>query len=117
MNARRPYDVALLEVPVTRGASRADGPQTSRDAGRSMSGAVLRDQQRLVLGAVAHLGTATAWEVHSKACNLVQQSVISKRLGELVALGMVRPTGATRPGSSQRSQIVYEVTEAGSAAA
>lgn len=82
-----------------------------------MDGQVLRDQQRLVLGAVAHLGTATAWEVHSKVCTLIQQNVVSKRLGELVELGMVRPTGATRPGCSSRSQIVYEATEAGRLAA
>ena len=104
-------------MSTTYGTSRSTDPQTSHDAGRSLFGSILRDQQRLVLGAVAHLGTATAWEVHSKVCTLVQQNVVAKRLGELVTLGMVRPTGATRPGSSQRQQIVYEATDAGRSAA
>lgn len=103
-------------MTTTYGTSRSTDPRTSHVAGRTLFGSILRDQQRLVLGAVAHLGTATAWEVHSKVCTLVQQNVVAKRLGELVELGMVRPTGATRPGSSHRNQTVYEVTEAGRAA-
>lgn len=108
---------SLFDAPVARGASRASDPATSRDAGRSMSGAVLRVQQRQVLRAVAWLGTATSYEVHRHLGYRVQQNVAVKRLGELRELGLVRETGATRPGSSKRSLLVFEATEDGRSAA
>jgi DNA-binding PadR family transcriptional regulator len=84
-----------------------------------MTGPVLRDQQKLVLvGVRLNGGNATAYEVTlalARAAGPIQQSVASKRLGELVERGMVRLTGTTRPGISQRRQRVYEVTPAGRA--
>lgn len=111
----------LFAAPATRGASRRDGPGTSRAAGRSMSGQILRDQQMRVVDALGRLGDATAWEVtgwlNCGAIQPVQQNVISKRLGELRDLGMVRETGETRPGSSHRHQMVFALTERGRAVA
>ena len=111
---------SLFDAPATRGASRASDPATSREAGRSMSGQVLRDQQALVLSALCALHRrlcrgGNAFEVQ---CHLgpraPQQSVISKRLGELVERGMVEPFDH-RPGPSSRQQIVYRPTREGSA--
>lgn len=107
----------LFDAPPTRGASRATDPATSRDAARSLSGPVLRDQQALVLRSVDWLIEASAWEIHCHLGYRVQQNVVAKRLGELVDLGMVRFTGKTRPGSSHRLQRVYALTDAGRAAA
>lgn len=103
----------LFDAPVTRGASRQSDPQTSRDAGRSVSGHVLRDQQRRVLAAVVRLGDATAWDVVSWLMSPMQQNVASKRLGELAEMGAVELTGATREGSSRRSLQVWRATDAG----
>jgi hypothetical protein len=112
----------LFQYAATRGASRADGPATSREAGRSLDGQVLRDQQSLVLRGVVSADWpgrkdgATAWEVW---CELrsrpdcPKESVVSKRLGELAAAGMLRRTDQTRPGSSSRGQFVYALTTAG----
>ena len=105
---------SLFDAPATRGASRASDPRTSRDAGRSMTGQVLRDQQALVLGCVG--STATAWEITTtllRRGHRVQQNVVAKRLSELRELGLVRLTGGTRPGSSHRHQQVYALTERG----
>lgn len=110
---------SLFDAPAERGASRGSDPATSREAGRSMSGQVLRDQQALVLGSVSASGS-TAWQV---TCDLlrrghtVQQNVVAKRLGELRDLGMVRLTGETRPGSSSRHLQVFALTDAGRAVA
>ena len=110
----------LFDSQPTRGASRVSDPQTSRDAGRSMSGHVLRDQQRLVLTALADCcrvrGDGNAWEVWQSLTSrgrLVKENVISKRLGELRSLGLVRVAGAPRPGSSHRKQLVFVVTDKG----
>lgn len=96
----------LFDAPATRGASRRTDPQTSRDAGRSMSGDVLRQQQALVLRGLGHID-CTAYEVWLRLQDepsRPKENVISKRLGELVDAGMVEPTGSTRPGSSHREQ-------------
>lgn len=110
--------LSLLDVPATRGASRKSDPATSREAGRSMSGHVLRDQQARVLGPFGPLGTATAYEVTGwlnvgSVFAPIKENVVSKRLGELVELGMLLRTGETRPGSSSRAQKVYTLTVAG----
>lgn len=105
----------LFDYATTRGASRATDPWTSVEAARSMSGPVLRDQQVLVLRGLGHLD-CTAYEVwlrlQDDPCR-PKENVVSKRLGELVDAGMLRPTGKTRPGSSHREQKVYELTEQG----
>lgn len=112
----------LLDAPATRGSSRKRDPRTSRDAGRSMTGTILRDQQWMVLYFADRAGRsrdgATAWETwvvggghqHSHA---IKENVISKRFGELRDLGLLRLTGETRPGSSHRLQQVHVVTDAG----
>src|SRR5690554_2491050 len=108
----------LFDAPATRGSSRRSDPATSRDAGRSISGPVLRDQQRHVLNFASRFRTFTAWEVwkanHDDAL-CPKENVISKRLGELVDLRMIRDTADTRPGSSCRQQKVYALTPMGSA--
>lgn len=101
----------LFDAPATHRPTRVD---------RCATGAHLRAQQRRVLRAVAALTNATAWEVWcflSHNPRAPQQNVIAKRLGELRELGLVRETGATRPGSSKRSLLVFEATEAGRSAA
>lgn len=104
----------LFDAPATRGASRQSDPATSREAARSVSGTVLRDQQALVLSAVGYAATAyEVWERLSARGHRVKENVCSKRLGELRELGMVRLTGMTRPGSSSRPQQVFALTDEG----
>ena len=112
---------SLFEAPATRGASRRSDPQSSRDAGRSMSGEVLRDQQALVLRLVAEVaaagdGDATAAEVARHAWVRhglhLQQNVAAKRLGELREKAMVREAG-TRPGWTGRSCLCFALTAKG----
>lgn len=108
---------SLFDAPATRGASRKGDPSTSRAAGRSMEGH-LRDQQALVLVGLARLCRfglgATAFEVWAHL-GAAKENVVSKRLGELEEMGMARRNGKERPGSSHRSQKVWEVTERGRA--
>lgn len=119
-----------FDAPATRGASRASDPATSREAGRSMQGKALKQQQEDVLRAARRTGRDfTAYEVWSymertftrrpdgSVVGPIKENVISKRLGELRDLGLMRLTGTTRPGSSYRGQQVHAVTEAGRAAA
>lgn len=106
--------LGIFDIPATRGASRRSDPATSREAARSVSGEVLRDQQALVLGCIR--GDATAWEITTVLLHRghgVQQNVVAKRLTELRELGMVRLTGETRPGVSHRRQQVWTVTDKG----
>lgn len=112
----------LFAAPATRGASRRSDPQTSRDAGRSMEGQTLRDQQALVLSAVAAIAKpyngsrASAFDVSGwvrVTGGEIQQNVAAKRIGELVSLGMLRETGATRPGSSGRPCRCFALTPEG----
>ncbi len=106
----------LFDAPSTRGASRKSDPATSRDAGRSMTGMVLRDQQALVLEAVAARGEANPHEVqtwlraHERPCP--ERNAIGSRFRELTEMGMVRPEG-TRPGPSGRGEQVVAVTDKG----
>ncbi len=110
----------LFDFAATRGASRTTDPWTSVAAGRSLEGKPLRDQQSLVLAAVGVLcrfvDDATAYEVwdylHDRGSR-TKENVVSKRLGELTSLGLVRLTGASRPGSSHRQQQAYGLTDAG----
>lgn len=111
---------SLFDAPVERGASRQADPWTSREAGRSMSGAVLRAQQALVLEAVAQaaprldLNCVNAYEVvRHLGERAPQQSVVSKRIGELVDLGLLAETGIARPGGSNRLCLCYRVTPLG----
>lgn len=109
--------LGLFDAPATRGASRRNGPETSRDAGRSVSGHVLRDQQALVLSAVR--GGSTAYEAWHHLVGttsyLLKENVVSKRLGELEDRGVLRRTDERRPGSTGRMQIVFVLTDAGRA--
>ena len=121
-----PVQEALFQYAATRGASRCSDPATSRDAGRSMSGAHLKMQQGDVLRAARRVGgDFTAYEVWGElertftrrpdgsVVGPVKENVVSKRLGELRDLGLVELTGATRPGCSHRQQQVHRCTDAG----
>lgn len=119
-----PIQERLFEPEATRGASRATDPWTARAAAHSMEGPVIRDQQRLVLHAVQvccrfvdDVTAYEAWDLLHDQGNRIKENVVSKRLGELVEMGLVRLTGATRPGSSHRQQQAYGLTEAGRNAA
>lgn len=111
----------LFGAPATRGASRRSDPHTSRDAGRSMSGDVLRDQQALVLGALSWHEDATAFELWGDLWQRFlpghprgpKENVVARRLTELHEMGLIRLTGDTRPGSSSRRQQVWEITDKG----
>lgn len=56
---------------------------------------------------------ATAHEITKTLANRgrpVQQNSVSRRLTTLHRAGLVRPTGATRPGAYEQEQIVWTVT-------
>lgn len=115
--------LGLFDAPITRGGTRKTSRQTSVDAARTMSGVILRDQQRKVLQVVeACAYGATAFEV---AVQLgLQQNVMAKRLSELGEMGLTfRRTGQigsetvceSRPGGSGRRCDVWRVTGTGRA--
>lgn len=109
-----PVQGSLFPPMVERGASRQRGPATARAAARSMSGDVLRSQQRTVLEVVGD--DATAYEVVvaiGARGGFIQQNVAARRLFELEERGMVRRTDETRPGYTARELIVFAVTDAG----
>lgn len=85
-----------------------------------MEGPVIRDQQRLVLHAVQvccrfvdDVTAYEAWDLLHDQGNRIKENVVSKRLGELAEMGLVRLTGKSRPGSSSRAQQAYGVTDTG----
>jgi hypothetical protein len=113
---------SLFDAEATVGAARQADPRTSHQAAESMQGAVLRDQQVLVLTALLEhhrrlCEGGNSWELQ---CHLAGQStearvpglnVIGKRLGELERAGWVHhPDGLDRPGPSHRNQHVYKPT-------
>lgn len=109
-----PEQMTFGFVP-TRGAARRTDPQTSHDAAASLAGDVLRYQQALVLRYLGHVD-CTAYEVWLRMqddSRRPKENVVSKRLGELVAAGMLEVTDKTRPGSSHRHQQVYVLTDQG----
>ncbi len=91
---------------------RPSDPQTSKDAAESMKPA-LSTQRRSVLSYVIAKGSdgATAYEI---AVSLgAQQNVISRRLTDLVQLGLAEPNGRLRPGATGRNGLVFVVTPKG----
>lgn len=71
-----------------------------------------------VLVAVVALGQATAHDVWVRwRGEGPAENSISKRLGELVATGLLVETAARRPGRTGRPQIVYRPTAEGRSAA
>jgi hypothetical protein len=104
--------LGLFDAPATRGTSRKRDRATSQAAARSMEGEHLTDQQRQVLEVVsrAWIG-ATAYEC---AVELgFQQSVMSRRIKDLIELGLARYDGEERPGGSGRMCSVAVCTERG----
>lgn len=94
---------------------RQSDPMTSRAAGESMK-PVLRQEQQRVLDALCQLGTGTAYEVRCLLADggvVRQQNCVAKRCSELVELGMIRASGTTRPGSSNRQLMAWVPTATG----
>lgn len=88
--------------------ARRTDPATSHAAGRSMDPHVTRLQQ-VVLNALGNYGPATADFVES---NNGVSIGLWKRFSELEKLGLIEPTGETRPTRSGRQGRVYRlVTE------
>lgn len=115
-----PAQLSLMDYAATRGSSRRSDPDTSRAAARSMDGQTLRDQQALVLETVARIAgpfnhyCASAFDVVERlGSDAPQQSVVAKRIGELVDLGMVEDAQRTRPGRSSRACRCFSLTERG----
>ena len=101
-------------APATRGASRHDGPRTSRAAGRSMTGPILRDQQAVVLEAVAGCGRANAHDVQRWLAEhgrpLIERNGIGSRFRELRENGWLRLLPDVQ---HERVGQVHEPTDAG----
>lgn len=104
--------LTLADAPITSGSHRHADRQTSVDAARSMQGRALTVQQLAVLQVVAACWQgATAYEIAQQTG--YQQSVMSRRLCDLIARGLVVYRDETRPGSSGRPCSVAEITERG----
>lgn len=94
-----------------QGSHRKRDRQSSVDAARSMSGSVLRAQQRLVLTRLSWVLDANAYEV-SQSLN-VQQNVVARRFDDLEEMGLAARTGTKRVGSSSRQCDVWAITRKG----
>lgn len=99
--------------------TRPDDPATSHEAGATMVGTPLRDQQALVLRTIdridrgASAAGATAFEVARYHLGRIQQNVAAKRCTELRELGLIEDSGTVRTGSSCRLLTVWLLTDAG----
>lgn len=102
-------ELTLFEL----GHSRPTDPQTSRDAAASIAPVVNVECAR-VYDAVRDLGgSATAYEVTVRlrmAGIDRQQNCVVRRLRDLANNGLLRDTGRTRPGATNRQLIVWEVS-------
>lgn len=108
----------LFDYAATQGrAGRHDGP-TQKAAAKAMTGPILRDQQALVLEAIAgrDVRGANAHEVQTwlrdRGRNAPERNAIGTRCRELVDLGMIR-LDRTRPGPTGQPEKVYVATEVG----
>lgn len=97
-----PYAGAKGRTPATL--------RTSADAADALAPAC-PGLQRLVLAALAELPDATPLELVSRT-GLVREA-IQPRVSELIALGLIQPTGARRRNPSGRSAAVLAITPAG----
>lgn len=89
------------------GNTRSTDPVTSRRAASRVNVKRLNTQ---ILGALRSLGPMTTEEI-SKAIRRRLQSV-TPRMAPLANKGLVRNTGKTRRGSSNRERIVWEMVNA-----
>lgn len=106
-------------VPMARGTD----PPTSHAAAASMTPEALGAQLRSVLWALDHHsnhGTRPGGTAHEVVMVLAygsvpapQQSVVARRLTDLRERGLIRDTGTTRPGASNRELTVWELTDQG----
>lgn len=96
---------------------RTTDPTTSHDAWQSLT-TKLPKQRALILVAVCRYSISTDGVTAPQLARLLdrQQSVMSKRLSELVAAGLLYEDG-TRLGDSGRQVTIYQPTTAGLAAA
>lgn len=85
-------------------AARTTDPETSHEAARSMLG-VAEGQQAELLAAVKRLGETTTEDAGDDAGLTYHQA--SRRMPELVRLGVVEPTGETRKNRSGRRARVF----------
>jgi hypothetical protein len=85
--------------------SRADDPDTSKDAGASISTAEL---EAIVLDLLVEIGPSTTHELAAEAgIHLVS---ISPRMAPLRRKGLVEDSGERRVGASNRKSIVWRLT-------
>lgn len=89
------------------GKVRTSDPVTSR---RAASRVNVRRLNTLILRALRSVGPMTTEEI-SKVIRRSLQSV-TPRMSPLVQKGLVRNSGKTRPGLSQRERIVWELVDA-----
>ena len=97
-----PYAGAKGHTPATLRAS--------ADAADALAPARAR-LQRLVLAALAELPDATPLELVDHTG--LAREAIQPRASELIALGLIQPTGARRRNPSGRSAAVLAITPAG----
>lgn len=103
--------------PTTARARRTDGP-TQKAAAKAMCGHILREQQAIVLEAVAgrEIHGANAHEVQTwlrdRGRNAPERNAVGSRFRELAEKGLVR-LDRTRPGPTGQPEKVYRATEDG----
>jgi len=90
---------------------RLEDPETSHAAARKLDGKAKRTR----LLKVFEVGNATSEEAAALA-GFGPADGAWKRCSDLKNLGLIAPTGTTRPGSSGREQMVLAITDAGRAA-
>jgi hypothetical protein len=108
------WRVTRLEDLPAKGHARGSDPSTSHDAGRSIDD--MNERQRLVHKMLSAWPTGlTDEQVRDQFDRFgwphQSQSSLRSRRAELVAAGLVRATGETRPTRSGRQAQVWEVCE------
>lgn len=92
--------------------SRTTDPATSHSAAKAVTVRAGTQRARLLI-AFMELPDATDEEAMERADGVSPFSEYSKRCSELREVGMIKPTGETRPGISGQARIVSVITERG----
>ena len=101
-----------MNAPTLFDSVRLTDPQTSRDAAASMA-PHLSGQRARVLALVREHGDITAAEIARTTGHTIQQSVAARRLTDLAQMGLIEPTGVTRPGNTGRMCTVWTIATTG----
>lgn len=93
------------------GASRVTDPETSKEAGRAMSGPKLTEIKLAVMQFFRDFGPGTDSDLElALGVKYPGFSTLRKRRGELVQAGLLRDTGKTKPNGAGHNMKVWSIS-------